>query len=89
MNAVNAFTFFSFKIHSEIACSKQKVSFSLPAPKSLHSFIVSTVHAIYPAYLTLCNLITLQYLMMITNYKALHLTADALQALSTISKRDY
>jgi hypothetical protein len=89
MNAVNAFTFFSFKIHSEIACSKQKVSFSLPPPKTLCSFIFSTVHYIYSAYLTLYDLITLQYLMMITNYKALHLTAGVLQVLSTISKRDY
>jgi len=78
MNAVNAFTFFSFKIHSEIAFSKQTVSFSLPPPKTLYYFIFSTVHAIYPAYLNLYILITLQYLMMITNYKALHLTADAL-----------
>jgi hypothetical protein len=40
--------------------------------------MMMTVHAIYPAYLNLCDLITLQYLMIITNYKVLHLAADAL-----------
>ena len=89
MNAVNAYTFFSFKIHSEIACSKQTVSLSLPPPKTLYIFIFSIVHAVYPVYLNLYDLITLQYLIMITNYKAVHLTADALQGLSTISKRDF